>query len=148
TPASLHAAIADRLKFLSTPVREVLRAAALLGVAFPVSSLASVSGQGISALMRALDEAIAMGVLWEHGTELAFRHPLIRAALYEEMPAPLRAAWHLDAARALACQGASAEKVARQFLPAVDGGTATADEQLLEWLSGAAHKLAGQAPNA
>lgn len=147
-PESLHAAIADRLEFLSSPVREVLRVAALLGVAFPVPSLASVSGKGVSELTPVLNEAIAMGVLCEHGAELAFRHPLIRAALYEEMPVPLRANWHLDAARALVRQGASAEKVARQVLPAVDGGTAPADESLLEWLSGAAHKLAGQAPNA
>lgn len=148
TPASLNAAIADRLEFLSTPVREVLRVAALLGVAFPVSSLASVSGKGVSELTPVLDEAIAMGVLCEHGAELAFRHPLIRAALYGEMPAALRAAWHLDAARALVRQGASAEKVARQVLPAVDAGTAIVDEPLVEWLSGVAHKLAGQAPNA
>jgi DNA-binding CsgD family transcriptional regulator/tetratricopeptide (TPR) repeat protein len=147
-PESLHAAIADRLEFLATPVREVLRVAALLGVAFPVSSLAAVSGRGIGELTPVLDEAIAMGVLCEHGAELAFRHPLIRAALYEEMPESLRAAWHLDAARALVRQGASAEKVARQVLPAVDSGTATPDPPLVEWLGGAAHKLAGQAPNA
>src|SRR5690349_5752723 len=85
TPESLPAAIADRLEFLSTPVREVLRAAALLGVAFSVSGLASVTRQRIGDLMPALNEAIAMGVLHEHGAELAFRHPLIRAALYEEM---------------------------------------------------------------
>ncbi|GAA1035596.1 LuxR family transcriptional regulator [Virgisporangium ochraceum] len=148
TPESLHAAIADRLEFLSTPVREVLRAGALLGVAFQVSSLASVSGQRVGDLTPALYEAVAMGVLCEEGTELAFRHPLIRAALYEEMPAPVRAAWHLDAARALVRSGASAEKVARQVLPAVDGGSTNVDESLVDWLSGAAHKLAGQAPNA
>ncbi len=148
TPDSLPAAIADRLEFLSSPVRETLRAAALLGVVFPVSSLASVSGKPVSDLMPVLYEAVAMGVLCEEGNELAFRHPLIRAALYEEMPAPVRAAWHLDAARALVRHGASAEKVARQVLPAVDGGSAHVDDALVEWLSGAAHKLAGQAPNA
>jgi DNA-binding CsgD family transcriptional regulator/tetratricopeptide (TPR) repeat protein len=147
-PASLPAAIADRLEFLSTPVREALRAAALLGVAFPVSSLAAISGQRVFDLMPVLDEAIASGVLCERGTELAFRHPLIRAALYEEMAAPVRAACHLDAARALAHDGAPAEKVARQLLPAVDGGTTIVDERLVAWLAGAANQLAGQAPNA
>lgn len=148
TPDSLHAAIASRLEFLTAPVREVLRVAALLGVAFPVSSLATVSGCGIGELAPVLDEAIAMGVLCAHGAELAFRHPLIRAALYEEMPEAVRAAWHLDAARALVRHGASAERVARQVLPAVDSGQATPDASLVEWLSGAAHKLAGQAPGA
>jgi DNA-binding CsgD family transcriptional regulator len=148
TPESLPAAIADRLQFLSTPVREVLQAAALLGVAFSVSGLASVSGQRISDLMPVLNEAIAMGVLHEYGAELAFRHPLIRAALYEEMAAPVRAAWHLDAAKALARNGSPAEKVARQLLAAVDGGAANVDDWLVGWLAGAANRLAGQAPNA
>jgi len=147
-PESLPAAIADRLEFLSTPVREVLRAAALLGVAFSVSGLSAVSGQRISDLMPVLDEAIAMGVLHEHGSELAFRHPLIRAALYEDMPAPVRAAWHLDAAKALARNGVPAERVARQLLAAVDGGATTVDDWLVGWLAGAANRLAGQAPNA
>ncbi|GAA1035601.1 LuxR family transcriptional regulator [Virgisporangium ochraceum] len=148
TPDSLHSAIADRLGFLSAPVLEVLRVAALLGVAFPVSSLASVSGRGIGDLTPVLDEAIATGVLCEHGAELAFRHPLIRAALYEEMPESIRAAWHLDAARALVRQGASTERVARQVLPAIDSGTVTADRSLVEWLGGAVDTLAGQTPKA
>jgi DNA-binding CsgD family transcriptional regulator len=147
-PASLPAAIADRLEFLSIPVRDVLRAAALLGVAFPVTSLAAISGQKVGDLMPALDEAIATGVLCENGAELAFRHPLIRAALYEEMAAPVRAAWHLDAARALADAGASAERVGRQLLPAIDGGAPAADERLIKWVADAANQLAGQAPNA
>jgi DNA-binding CsgD family transcriptional regulator len=148
TPESLPAAIADRLEFLPIPVREVLQAAALLGVAFPVSGLAAVTGQRISDLMPALNEAIAMGVLHEHGPELAFRHPLIRAALYEEMAAPVRAAWHLDAAKALARNGVPAERVARQLLAAVEGGATNVDDWLVGWLAGAANRLAGQAPNA
>jgi hypothetical protein len=40
-PSSLSAAIADRLGFVSGPVREVLRAAALLGVDFAVTDLAA-----------------------------------------------------------------------------------------------------------
>src|SRR6185437_10216520 len=52
---------------------------------------------------------------------LGFRNPLIRAALYEEMPAAVRAAWHRDAGRALAEAGAPADRVARQLLRAVGG---------------------------
>jgi len=60
-------------------------------------------------------------VLAESGRGLWFRHPLIRAALYEEMPAAVRAAWHRDAGRALAEAGAPADRVARQLLRAVGG---------------------------
>jgi predicted ATPase len=92
-PGSLSAAIADRLGFVTGPVREVLRAAALLGVDFAVPDLAIVLGRGVPDLIPAVDEACAAGVLAESGHGLGFRHPLIRAALYDEMPAPVRTAW-------------------------------------------------------
>ena len=99
-PASLSAAIADRLGFVAGPVRDVLRAAALLGTDFAVSDLAIVLGRTVADLIPAVDEACAAGVLVESGQRLGFRHPLIRAALYDDMPAALRAAWHRDAAQA------------------------------------------------
>jgi DNA-binding CsgD family transcriptional regulator/tetratricopeptide (TPR) repeat protein len=150
-PQSLAAAIADRLEFLSAPVRGVLRAAALLGADFAVSDLAAVSDRSVADLLPVIDEAIALGVLRDGGPELSFRHPLIRAALYEDMPVAVRAAWHRDAGRALAAAGAPADRVARQLLPATDGeegAAGTADEWVVGWLAGAAHQLVGQAPHA
>src|SRR5579875_2889083 len=109
-PGSLSAAIADRLGFVGGPVREMLRAAALLGVEFAVTDLATVLRRGVAELLPAVGEACAAGVLAESGDGLGFRHPLIRSALYEEMPAPVRAAWHRDAGRALAEAGAPPDR--------------------------------------
>ena len=120
-PGSLSAAIADRLGFVTGPVREVLRAAALLGVDFAVADLAVVLHRSVADLIPAVDEACAVGVLAESGRGLGFRHPLIRAALYDDMPASIRAAWHRDAGRALAEAGAPPDRVARQLLQAVTG---------------------------
>ena len=148
-PGSLSAAIADRLGFVTRPVREVLRAAALLGVDFAVPDLAVVLGRGVADLIPAVDEARAVGVLTESGRGLGFRHPLIREALYDEMAAPVRAAWHRDAGRALAAAGAPADRVARQLLRAVAGPGVPAepvDEWLLDWLARAGDLLVGQAP--
>jgi DNA-binding CsgD family transcriptional regulator/tetratricopeptide (TPR) repeat protein len=148
-PASLSAAIADRLGFVAGPVRDVLRAAALLGTDFAVSDLAIVLGRGVPDLIPAVDEACAAGVLAEAGQRLGFRHPLIRAALYDDMPAALRAAWHRDAAHALAESGAPPDRVARQMLGATAGLGGSAepmDERMLTWLAGAAEPLVGQAP--
>jgi DNA-binding CsgD family transcriptional regulator len=148
-PASLSAAIADRLGFLSRQVHEVARAAALLGVDFAVADLATVLGCGIADLVTALEEARAAGVLTESDAGLGFRHPLIRAALYEEMPRSLRAAWHRDAGRALAAAGAPADRVARQLLWAVGdpgSGTDQMDDWMLSWLAGASELLIGRAP--
>jgi DNA-binding CsgD family transcriptional regulator/tetratricopeptide (TPR) repeat protein len=145
-PASLSAAIADRLGFVSGQVREVVRAAALLGVDFAVPDLAIVLDRGFPDLVSALDEASAAGILTESGNDLKFRHPLIRAALYEEMPRSLRAAWHRDAGRALAAAGAPADRVARQLLWAVGSPDDPVDDWMLSWLVGASELLIGRAP--
>ena len=150
-PESLSAAIADRLRFVPPWVREVLRAAALLGVDFAVPDLATVLSRSVVDLIPAVDEARAAGVLAESGSALGFRHPLIRAALYEEIPAPVRAAWHREAGRALAEAGAPADRVARQLLQAVREPADTAepmDEWILRWLERTARLLVGQAPRA
>jgi DNA-binding CsgD family transcriptional regulator len=147
-PGSLSAAIADRLGFVTGPVREVLRAAALLGADFAVSDLAIVLGRSVADLIPAVDEACEVGVLAESGHGLGFRHPLIRAALYDDMPAAVRAAWHRDAGRALAEAGAPPDRVARQLLRAADGlGPAEpADDWMLDWLTRTTDLLVGQAP--
>ncbi len=137
-PGSLSAAIADRLGFVTGPVREVLRAAALLGVDFTVTDLAIVLRRGVPDLVQAIDEACAVGVLTESRQRLEFRHPLIRAALYDEMPGPVRAAWHRDAGRALAEASAPADRVARQLLRAAgepEGPPGPMDEWILDWLA-------------
>jgi tetratricopeptide (TPR) repeat protein len=148
-PSSLSAAIADRLGFMARPEREVMRAAALLGVDFSVTDLAIVLGRSISDLIRILDDACAAGVLAASGKRLRFRHPLIRSALYEEMPAPVRSAWHREAGRALAEAAAPVDRVARQLLLAVGGPQQSLeplDEWMLSWLAGAAGLLINQAP--
>ena len=148
-PGSLSAAIADRLGFVTGPVREVLRAAALLGVDFAAADLAVVLHRGVADLIPAVDEACAVGVLADSGHGLGFRHPLIRAALYDDMPASVRAAWHRDAGRALAEAGAPTDRVARQLLRAVTGSGVPAepvDEWILDWLAHTADLLVGRAP--
>jgi DNA-binding CsgD family transcriptional regulator len=147
---SLSAAIADRLGFVSGHVRLVLRAAALLGVDFVVRELAIILGRTVADLVPAIDEALAAGVLTESGNGLGFRHPLIRAALYDEMPMSVRAAWHRDAGRALADAGAPADRVARQLLQALGDGSSNAgcsvDGWILTWLAGASELLVDRAP--
>jgi DNA-binding CsgD family transcriptional regulator len=148
TPDSLPEAIADRLGFLSEAARTVLRAAALLGDGFSVADLATVTDCSLADLLPALDEARAAGVLVAAGDDLGFRHPLIRKALYDEMPTAVRIAWHQVAASALAEARAPVERVARQLLPMVS----TTDSRVpvppwaVRWLLDVATPLIGQAP--
>ena len=68
-----------------------------------------------SDLAVGLQEAVAAGLLVGSGAELAFRHPLIRQALYESIPAALRTALHAEAARELATSRADVLSVAQQL---------------------------------
>lgn len=146
-PDSLSAAIADRLDFLSRDVRTMLQAAALLGIEFLVSDLATVQGRRVTDLMSAIDAARTAGVLQDDGDKLAFRHPLIRSALYDDISTPLRPAWHRDAARALAEAGVPTPRVARQLLLAISVlDAAPLDDSLLNWTVEAAPSLIAQAP--
>jgi len=120
-PRSLTAAIRSRLGFVPDSVRQMLRAAALLGVRFAIPDLATVLGCSVLDLAPAVAEAQTVGVLIEAGTDLAFRHPLIHAALYDEMPVAVRNALHRDAGQKLAGAGAPVDRVARQLLRAVGG---------------------------
>ena len=153
-PGSLSAVIAERLGVVSETTRDVLRAAAVLGVDFTVSDLATITGRRVPQLLGPFDEALAAGVLTESGDGMGFRHPLIRRALYEEIPAPERGTRHLEAGRALAAAGASAPRVARQLLQAVGppedgnvpGPVQPVDDWMLTWLGGTADALVSLAP--
>jgi DNA-binding CsgD family transcriptional regulator/tetratricopeptide (TPR) repeat protein len=140
---SLTAAVAERLGYLPEDVVGVLRWAAVLGQEFSVTDLEMVTGKPAGDLVSAVDSATAGGVIVEAGPRLGFRHGLIRQVLYEGMPAALRTALHLQAARALAGAGAAPERVAGQLVAAPGG---VADGWMLDWLAGAMPMLNYRAP--
>jgi DNA-binding CsgD family transcriptional regulator len=144
TTASLSSTITSRVAFLSEPARDLLQTASLLGVGFAVADLAAVMRRRVTELTGPLREATATGVLADTGHLVAFSHPLIRDALYQDLPVSLRVALHRDAAQALAEAGAPVERVAAQLLQAGD----TVDAWTLNWLSTAAPILINQAPGA
>jgi DNA-binding CsgD family transcriptional regulator/tetratricopeptide (TPR) repeat protein len=142
-PASLPAAIGQRLTFLSAATLEVLRTAALFGGEFSVADLAAMRGRRPSDLLGAVGEASAAGVLGEVGGRLGFRHPLIRQALYERVPSPVRAALHGAAARALAEAGAPLGPVAAQLVAA---GGVPAEAWQIDWLLRHGRVLINESP--
>ena len=114
-PVSLAAVLDDRLSSVPAETAQLLRTAALLGGRFAVTDLAVVLRRPVLDLATGLQEAIAAGIVDGSGSELAFRHPLIRQGLYESMPEALRTALHAEAARELAAAGADALSVAQQL---------------------------------
>jgi DNA-binding NarL/FixJ family response regulator/tetratricopeptide (TPR) repeat protein len=139
-PPTLGAAIAGRLGLLSDRTRELLQVAALLGTVFSVADVAAVLDHPVTDLLGGIREAADGGVLDWLPDRLAFRHPLVRAALEEALPVSARQALHLQVAQALTAR-ASTERVAGHLLAA---GPAAAP--LMEWLAGRADELAARAP--
>ncbi|MGC5033656.1 helix-turn-helix transcriptional regulator [Micromonospora sp. DT229] len=142
-PASFTAALSDRLSVVSVSTAQMLRTASLLGGEFAVTDLAALLRRTASDLAEGLQDAVAAGIVVGVGDQLAFRHPLIRQALYDSVPAALRAALHCEAAKALVSAGAEPLRVAQQLLAAGrpgDGWTRT-------WLVEAAPALAARAPD-
>ena len=141
-PVSLAAVLDDRLSSVSDGTAQLLRTAALLGGRFSVTDLAVVLRRAVSDLAANLQEAVAAGIVADSGPQLAFRHPLIRQALYESMPEALRTALHAEAARELATAGADALSVAQQLSAARAPGA----DWTRAWLTRAGNALAARAP--
>ncbi|GGM49873.1 LuxR family transcriptional regulator [Longimycelium tulufanense] len=141
-PPSLGEAILHRLSFLPRPTFDVLRMASLLGSTFDSADLATVLDRPPTTLVEPLQEAIAAGVLTTSGKHLVFRHDLIRHALYDDVPASLRAALHMQAGQALAGSGAPVERVAEHLLQ----GTASPGEAIVGWLETEGDRLIARAP--
>ena len=140
---SLSLAILHRLRFLSEGTVPVLRVAAVLGSTFTFSELCLILQRRPVELMPWVEECVRAGLLGRQGDRLAFRHELIREALYEDTAADIRKALHSDVARALATSGADAVRVAEHFLRGADEG----DREALRWVRQAAAEIAPRAPN-
>jgi tetratricopeptide (TPR) repeat protein len=141
-PASLAAVLNDRLSSVSAETEQILRTAALLGGKFTVTHLAMLLRRPVSELAAGLQEAVAARILVGSGPELAFRHQLIRQALYASMPTALRTALHAEAARELAATDADALSVAQQLFAARQPAAGWSGA----WLIKTAPTLTTQAP--
>ena len=140
-PHSLVSVMTRRLGFLSPATADVLRSAALLGDEFALGDAATALGRTSVDLVTAVEEATAAGVLDDGGPKLAFRHPVVRRALYLSVPAGVRAALHRQAAGALADAGAPVELVVGQLAAAPEA----VDEWAADWLVEHAAALARRA---
>src|SRR5215472_11771460 len=143
-PASLRSAVAAHLRSLPEPARDLLKVASVLGSEFTVAELAAVSGQPASQLMPALSQALLAETLTERKDRLAFRHDLVRQAVYQDLPVSLRQALHRDAAAALRRSGAPRVRVAGQFAAGAQPG----DEEAVEVLTAAVWDLFATSPSA
>ncbi len=118
-PQTIRDAVLLRAGDLSTPARAAAEAAAVAGVHFDVELVATLGGEA------GLDEVLANGLVHElEPGRAAFRHPLARDAIYEDVTWLRRRKLHRALANALEDgEGAQAE-VAAHWLAARDGARA------------------------
>lgn len=101
-PKSVRSVVGQRLSRLSDESQEILREASVLGPAFSFEDLAGMCGRDEAELERALEEAVAAGLVGETGRDAyAFNHALTQGTLYAELPSRRRRRLHLAAAKSL-----------------------------------------------
>lgn len=104
-PAALRDLVLHRLSSLGEESREILGAAAVLGMAPDEPTLAAMTGHDASTVARALSRGLAVGLLHDQRDRSGFRHALARQAVYEAVPAPTRRWLHRRAALSLQDNG-------------------------------------------
>ncbi len=107
-PTAVQGAIAGELDGLSTPARRFAEAAAVAGDPFDLDLAVATGGVEEADALASLDELIARDLVrpGEVPRRFAFRHPLVRRAIYEACPWGVRLAAHARSAEALAARGA------------------------------------------
>ena len=141
-PPTLRLTILRRVSFLPGGTLQALQTASLLGSGFSLTDLSVVNGRPASELSGVLMEAIRARVLVDGGTQLRFRHDLIRDAVYEDLPESVRRGLHREAGQRLAASGAPALQVAGQLAR----GAAVGDSDAITWLAKAAREAAPSSP--
>jgi len=136
-PAAVSRFVLHRLATLGPDATELARAVAVLGDQSELELVARVSGLGEDPARAAADELVRADI-FVAGERLGFVHPIVRAALYEDLAPGERQARHAAAADALAQEGASPERVTAHLLMT----PATGNQSRVELLRSAAHDAA------
>ena len=112
-PATVRDAIRIRVEALSDAARGSLQAASVVGSTVPLEMLADLAEDG------GVDEAFEAGLLVETDPAVAaFRHDLVREAVYADTPWPRRRALHRRLADLLQSRAAEPRLVADHLLAA------------------------------
>ena len=111
-PRELSAVILARVAALPAATQSILAAASVLGQHAPMSTIVSVAR--LPDARNEVDAAVAAGLLTEGASapELAFTHPLYRAAIYADLSPTTRRELHARAAEIVAGRARLAHRVA------------------------------------
>ena len=125
-PGSIAAFVQVELDRAPPVARALIQAGAVLGDPFDVDMARVVAGLDTGAALGGLDDLLQRALLrtTEDSGRFAFRHPVVRSAIYAALPAGARLAAHRRAAQELARVGARPPSVARHLAHAAAPGDA------------------------
>jgi DNA-binding CsgD family transcriptional regulator len=114
-PANIARMVRQRLARLPEPAQALARAAAVLGERADLRHVAALCRLETSEAVDAAD-ALTRVEIMRPGRPLSFVHPIVRAAIYSEMPTVERAAQHARAARLLDADRSPSDQVAAHLM--------------------------------
>jgi DNA-binding NarL/FixJ family response regulator len=116
----------DQLGRLSAEARNALQMACVLGRRFSADELAGLTGTTPVAVLGALREAIAAGLVVEDGDRVAFRHDLVREAVDATLPRTVRQSLRRRAVDVMLRHGAPPSDVAELVMDVAQPGDTAA----------------------
>ena len=144
-PTAVSAAIGREVDGLDASVRSLIDAAAVAGDPFEIDLAVATAAMPEPDALTALDELIARDLVrpTDVPRRFQFRHPLVRAAVYEGCSPGVRLAAHERAAEALAARGAAATLRAHH----VEQSARHGDEAAIAVLREAGQEASERAPS-
>jgi tetratricopeptide (TPR) repeat protein len=124
-PRSISRSLLVRVARVDKGAGALARAVAILGDRAEFRHAAEVAGLSADDAARALDALTGADVL-QVGEPLAFVHPLVRTAIYDDIPGAQRSSAHLSAARLFDRDDADPQRVAAHLLASGPRGEAWA----------------------
>jgi DNA-binding CsgD family transcriptional regulator/tetratricopeptide (TPR) repeat protein len=143
-PAVVSRFVLHRLAALGPAATELARAVAVLGDDSEPLLAGRMSGLSQDDAREAADDLVRADIFLP-AERLGFVHPIVRAALYEDLAPGERQARHAAAAEALAREGASAERVTAHLLLTPPTGNQHRVSTLRSAAAAAAHRGAPRA---
>ncbi|MGN6173300.1 MAG: ATP-binding protein [Streptosporangiaceae bacterium] len=143
-PAAVSRFVLHRLAALGAAAAELARAVAVLGDDSELLLAARMSGLSEDDARQAADGLVRADI-FVPAERLGFVHPIVRAALYEDLAPGERQARHAAAAEALAAEGASAERLTAHLLLTAPTGDPRRVATLRSAAAGAARRGAPRA---